>query len=178
LSFLGLLNVITDYSHALSILDQYDHQSLKISKTTKKKYFVITYEEARKAINTLGEQSRKRGQPVGLFGIEKDKSFKSSLGAINQTFGSKELYPSIEEKAAHLLYFVVKNHSFTDGNKRIGAFLFIWFLDANGLLYTKGGSKRIGDNALVALTLMIAESKSKEKEMIIKVIVNLINKNN
>jgi len=174
----GLLHVITDYSHALSILDQYDHQSLKISKTTKKKYFLITYEEARKAIDTLGEQSRKRGQPIGLFGIEKDKSFKSSLGAINQTFGSKELYPSIEEKAAHLLYFVVKNHSFTDGNKRIGAFLFIWFLDANGLLYTKGGNKRIGDNALVALTLMIAESKPKEKEMIIKVIVNLINKNN
>jgi prophage maintenance system killer protein len=174
----GLLHVIADYSHALSILDQYDHQSLKISKTTKKKYFVITYEEARKAIDTLGDQSRKRGQPIGLFGIEKDKSFKSSLGAINQTFGRKELYPSIEEKAAHLLYFVVKNHSFTDGNKRIGAFLFIWFLDANGLLYTKGGSKRIGDNALVALTLMIAESNPKEKEMIIKVIVNLINKNN
>ena len=174
----GLLNVITDYSYALSLLDQYDHQELKIRKTTRRKQFVITYEEARKAVDTLGERSRKKGQPVGLFGKEKDKSFRSSLGAIHQTFGGKELYPSIEEKGAHLLYFVVKNHSFVDGNKRIGAFLFVWFLDINGILYMKDGRKRIGDNALVALTLMIAESRPKDKDIITKVIVNLINKDN
>ncbi len=147
----GLLNVITEYSYALSLLDQYDHQELKIHKTTRKKQFIITYELARKAIDTLGEQSRKKGQPTGLFGKEKDKSFKGSLGAIYQTFGRKEVYPSIEEKAAHLLYFVVKNHSFVDGNKRIGAFMFVWFLDSNRILYTQDGRKRMGDNALVAL---------------------------
>ncbi len=174
----GLLNVITDYSYALSLLDQYDHQELKIHKTTRKKEFVITYEGARKAIDTLGEQSRKKGHPSGLFGKEKDKSFKGSLGAIYQTFDRKEVYPSVEEKASHLLYFVVKNHSFVDGNKRIGAFLFVWFLDINGILYTRDGKKRIGDNALVALTLMIAESRPKDKDSIIKVIINLINKEN
>jgi len=174
----GLLNVITDYSYALSLLDQYDHQQLKIRHTTEKEHFVINYEAARKAIDKLGEQSRRKGQPAGLFGREKDESFKSSIGAIYQTFGGKELYHSIEEKAAHLLYFVVKNHSFIDGNKRIGAFLFIWFLDANEILYTKEGRKRIGDNALVALTLMIAESKPRDKDIIIKVIVNLINRDN
>jgi prophage maintenance system killer protein len=174
----GLLNVITDYSYALSLLDQYDHQELKIHKTTRKKQFVITYEEARKAIDMLGKHTRKKGHPSGLFGKEKDKSFRGSLGAIYQTFGAKELYPSVDEKAAHLLYFVVKNHSFVDGNKRIGAFLFVWFLDFNGILYTQDGRKRVGDNALVALTLMIAESRPKDKDIIIKVIVNLINKDN
>jgi prophage maintenance system killer protein len=174
----GLLNVITDYSYAMSLLDQYDHQELKIHKTTRKKEFVITYEDARNAIDTLVEQSRKKGHPSQLFGKEKDKSFKGSLGAIYQTFDGKEVYPSIEEKASHLLYFVVKNHSFVDGNKRIGAFLFVWFLDINGILYTRDGKKRIGDNALVALTLVIAESRPKDKDSIIKVIINLINKEN
>jgi prophage maintenance system killer protein len=174
----GLLHVITNYSYALSLLDQYDHSELQIRRTTKKKHFIITYHDARKAINRLAEQNLRKGQPLGLFGKEKDKSFRSSLGAIHQTFGGKELYPSIEEKAAHLLYFVVKNHSFVDGNKRIGAFLFVWFLDRSGILYAPNGGKRIGDNALVALTLMIAESRPKDKDIIIKVIVNLINKDN
>ena len=174
----GLLNVITDYSYALSLLDQYDHQELKIHKTTRKKHSIITYEEARKAVDTLGEQSRKKGQPSGWFGKEKDKSFKGSLGAIYQTFDGKEVYPSVEEKAAHLLYFIVKNHSFVDGNKRIGAFLFVWFLDINGILYTEDGKKRLGDNALVALTLIIAKSRPKDKDIITKVIINLINKEN
>ena len=174
----GLLHVITDYSYALSLLDQYDRQQLKICKTTRKKPFGINYDDARRAIDKLGEQSRRKGHPIGLFGKEKDKSFKGSLGAIYQTFDGKEVYTSIEEKAAHLLYFVVKNHSFVDGNKRIGAFLFIWFLDVNRILYTKDGLKRIGNNALVALTLMIAESRPKDKDIIIKVIVNLINKDN
>jgi prophage maintenance system killer protein len=174
----GLLNVITDYSYALSLLDQYDHQELKINKTTRKKHSIITYEDARKAVDTLGEQSRKKGQASRLFGKEKDKSFKGSLGAIYQTFDGKEVYPSVEEKAAHLLYFIVKNHSFVDGNKRIGAFLFVWFLDINGILYTGDGKKRLGDNALVALTLIIAKSRAKDKDIITKVIVNLINKEN
>ncbi|MFA4916460.1 MAG: RhuM family protein [Syntrophales bacterium] len=174
----GLLQVITEYSYALSLLDQYDHQQLKIRHTTKKTPFFLTYEAARRAIDKLGEQSRKKGQSVALFGREKDQSFQGSLGAIYQTFGGKDLYPSIEEKAAHLLYFVVKNHSFIDGNKRIGAFLFLWFLDAGGILYAGDGRKRIGDNALVALTLMIAESRSEDKDIIAKVIVNLINRDN
>jgi prophage maintenance system killer protein len=174
----GLLQVITNYSYALSLLDQYDHQQLKIRRTTKKPPFFLTYEAARRAIDQLGRQSHKKGRPSGLFGREKDQSFKGSLGAIYQTFDNKEVYPSIEEKAAHLLYFVVKNHSFIDGNKRIGAFLFIWFLDANGILYAGDGRKRIGDNTLVALTLMIAESRPEDKDIIIKVIVNLINRDN
>ena len=114
----------------------------------------------------------------GLFGQEKDNGLESAIGAVYQTFGGRDLYPSIEEKAAHMLYFVVKNHAFVDGNKRIGAFLFIWFLDANGLLYRKDGSKRLADNALVALTLLIAESKPAEKDTLCKVIVNLINREN
>lgn len=174
----GLLHVIRDYSYALDLLDQYDHQQLEVCHTTKEMPFVLTYESARRAIDKLGEQSRKKGQPIALFGREKDQSFKSSLAAIYQTFEGKEVYLSIEEKAAHLLYFVVKNHSFVDGNKRIGAFLFIWFLEAGSILYADDGRKRIGDNALVALTLMIAKSRPEDKDIIIKVIVNLINKEN
>ncbi len=174
----GLLQVITDYSYALTILDQYDHQKLKIQDVTQKKEFIITFEIARQVIDKLVDQFQKKGESLGLFGIEKDNSFKSSLGAIYQTFDGKSLYLSLEEKAAHLLYFVVKNHSFVDGNKRIAAFLFIWYLDANKFLYKKDGTKRIGDNALVALTLMIAESNPKDKDVIVKVIINLINKNN
>lgn len=113
-----------------------------------------------------------------LFGNEKDESFQGSLGAIYQTFARKELYPSVEEKAANLLYFVIKNHSFSDGNKRIGAFLFVWFLEKNRILYKQDGTRKIADNALVALTLMIAESKPEEKEMMVRVVVNLINNNN
>ncbi len=174
----GLLHVITDYSYALTILDQYDHQKLIIKGVTKRKEVKITYESAKESINRLGEFLKKKEKSIGLFGIEKDNSFKSSLGAIYQTFDGKSLYPSLEERAAHLIYFITKNHSFVDGNKRIAAFIFIWYLDKNSILYNKDGIKRIGDNALVALTLMIAESNPKDKEIIIKVIINLINKNN
>lgn len=167
----GLLKVITDYTYALDILDKYDHQQLTIQATTVPALFRISYAQGMKAVQGLKQQF---GGSV-LFGKEKDESFQSSLAAIYQTFDGKELYPSIEEKAANLLYFVVKNHSFTDGNKRIAAFLFVWFLEKNGLLYRNDGAKRIADNALVALTLMIAESKSKEKDMMVNVVVNLIN---
>ena len=170
----GLLKVITDYSYALDILDKYDHESLEFKKITKEEVFKITYDESKKAIQALKE----RFGGSELFGNEKDESFKSSLGAIYQTFDGKYLYESIEERAANLLYLVIKNHSFSDGNKRIGAFLFIWFLERNKILYKEDGSKRVADNALVALTLMIAESKSKEKDLMVKVVVNLINKEN
>jgi len=174
----GLLRVITDYTYALSLLDDYDHQRLSIRRTTRKRTSTITYEDARAAIDDMADQMRKEKKELGLFGREKDDSFKGSLSAIHQTYEGKQLYASIEEKAAHLLYFIVKNHSFIDGNKRIAAAIFLWFLDLNGLLYADDGHKRIGDNALVALTLMIAESSPKDKDTVIKVIVNLINKEN
>ncbi len=172
----GLLKVIADYSLGLSLLDDYDHGRLTVTGTTEPAHFVITCEKAYWAIGYLAKKSEITAG--GLFGLEKDDSFQGSIGAIYQTFDGRELYPSIEEKAAHLLYFVVKNHSFVDGNKRIAAFLFLWFLDGNRILYRKDGTKRIGDNALVALTLMIAESRPEEKDVIIKVVVNLINRAN
>ncbi|HMI02190.1 MAG TPA: RhuM family protein [Pedobacter sp.] len=170
----GLLKVVTDYTYALDILDKYDHQALIIEGTTPNELFILNYLDAKHAILDLKE---KFGGGM-LFGNEKDDSFQGSIGAIYQTFGGDDLYPSVEEKAANLLYFVVKNHSFSDGNKRIAAYLFVWFMDKNGILYADNGSKRIADNALVALTLMIAESKAEEKDIMIKVIVNLINTNN
>ncbi len=155
----GLLKIISDYSYALEILDQYDYQTLKIENTSKKEIYRLTYEEA---ISHIKLVKRTYGNS-DLFGHEKDNSFKSSISTIYQTFGGVDLYPSIEEKAANLLYFIVKNHSFTDGNKRIAAFLFLYFFEKNGLLFTQTGNKRIADNALVALTLIIAVSKPEEK---------------
>ncbi|MFV8347178.1 RhuM family protein [Flavobacterium sp. ZB4P13] len=166
----GLLKVLSDYAFALDILDQYDHQTLKIEETDTKEVFKISYPEAKKAIEGL----KTKFGGSNLFGNEKDDSFKSSLATIYQTFDGIDLYPSVQEKAGHLLYFVTKNHSFSDGNKRIAAFLFVWFLERNALLYHEG-KKVIDDNALVALTLMIAESKSDDKDMMVKVIINLIN---
>ena len=170
----GLFNVISDYVYALDTLDQYDYQSLSISKTTKEEPFRAIYDNAMEAINALKE---KFGGSK-WFANEKDDSFKSSIGQIYQTFGGEELYPSVEEKAAMLLYLVVKNHSFSDGNKRIAAMLFLWFLNNNRVLYAEDGHKRIADNTLVALTLMIAESRTEEKDVMVKVVVNLINREN
>ena len=170
----GLFNVITDYVYALDTLDRYDYQTLSIESTTKKEPFRATYENAMSAINSLKD---KFGGSQ-WFANEKDDSFKSSIGQIYQTFAGEELYPSVEEKAAMLLYLVVKNHSFSDGNKRIAAILFLWFMERNGILYGENGRKRIADNTLVALTLMIAESRTEEKDVMVKVVVNLINKNN
>lgn len=166
----GLLQVLSDYAFALDILDKYDHQTLKIAETDTEEVFKISYPEAKKAIEGL---KTKFGGSY-LFGNEKDDSFKGSLETIYQTFDGIDLYPSVQEKAGHLLYFVTKNHSFSDGNKRIAAFLFVWFLERNALLYHEE-KKVIDDNALVALTLMIAESKSDDKDMMVKVIINLIN---
>ena len=169
-----MVNMVADYAYALDTLDRYDYQQLEINGTTNSEHFHATYDAAMEMIDSL---RRKFGGGT-LFGNEKDGSFKSSIGQIYQTFGGVELYPSVEEKAAMLLYLVTKNHSFSDGNKRIAATLFLWFLDKNKVLYRPDGSKRIADNTLVALTLMIAESRTEEKDTMIKVIVNLINKNN
>lgn len=170
----GILNVITDYTYALDILDQYDHQNLKILKSNRKGSYKLKYVDAIDLINSL--KSKFGGS--SLFGQEKDKSFQSTISTIYQTFDKKELYPSLEEKAANLLYLAIKNHSFVDGNKRIAASLFLMFLTKNKFLYNSTGTKRIADNALVALCLMVAESNPKEKDIIIKVIVNLINQKN
>ena len=170
----GLFNVITDYVYALDTLDRYDYQTLDIEKTTKEEPFRATYENAMEAINAL----KVKFGGSQWFANEKDDSFKSSIGQIYQTFGGEDLYPSVEEKAAMLLYLVVKNHSFSDGNKRIAAMLFLWFMEKNGVLYSADGRKRIADNTLVALTLMIAESRTEEKDVMVKVVVNLINKDN
>ena len=170
----GLLKVVTDYAYALDVLDKYDHQILEIEATSSKELFQITYPAAMEAIKGLKDKFG----GSSLFGNEKDESFQGSLAAIYQTFGGKDLYPSVEEKAANLIYFVIKNHSFSDGNKRIAAALFVWFLEKNGILYRPDSSKKIADNALVALTLMIAESKPDEKDIMIKVVVSLINLKN
>ena len=170
----ALFDVVVDYTYALDTLDDYDYQRLHIARITKEEPFHATYENAMHEIDLLRQ---KFGGSV-LFGNEKDESFKSSIGQIYQTFGGAELYPSVEEKAAMLLYLVTKNHSFSDGNKRIAATLFLWFMNNNNILYRPDGTKRIADNTLVALTLMIAESKTEEKDIMVKVVVNLINQAN
>lgn len=170
----SLINVVADYAYALDTLDRYDYQQLQMENTTNEEKFRATYEGAMQAIADLKEKfggSR-------WFGNEKDDSFKSSIGQIYQTFGGQDLYPSVEEKAAMLLYLVTKNHSFSDGNKRIAATLFLWFLNNNGILYNADGSKRVADSTLVAITLMIAESRTEEKDVMVKVVVNLINNKN
>ena len=170
----ALFKVVVDYTYALDTLDDYDYQRLSINQTTSEETFHATYENAMKEIYLLKE----RFSYSPLFGNEKDDSFKSSIGQIYQTFGGVDLYPSVEEKAAMLLYLVTKNHSFSDGNKRIAATLFLWFVNNNSILYREDGTKRIADSTLVALTLMIAESRTEEKDVMVKVVVNLINKNN
>lgn len=171
---IGLLRVISDFAYGLDTLDRYDYQQLEISDTTTEELFRATYESAIEALQVLKTQFG----ASELFAREKDGSFHSTMGAIYQTFGGKDLYPSVEEKAANLLYLTTKNHSFSDGNKRIAAFLFLWFLEKNGILYREDGSRLIDNNTLVALTLMIAESRTEEKDIMTKVVVNLINKKN
>ena len=163
-----VLSVIESYSTALDLLDDYDHQTMKRPKGSDAAY-VLTYEECRKVIDSMRFKSESE-----LFGQEKDGSFQGSIGNIYQSFGGQEIYPTLQEKAANLLYFVTKNHSFWDGNKRIAATMFLYFLDRNGILYDENGLKRLDDHTLVALTIMIAESRPEEKEMMISVIMNCI----
>jgi len=169
-----IIDILSDYAMGLDILDGYDKQNLELGKVERNPVFQISYREAKLAI----EELRIKFGGSSLFGNEKDDSFKSSISTINQTFDGKELYPSIEEKAAHLLYFVVKNHSFTDGNKRIAAWLFVWYLAKNNYLLDPNGNPKVANNALAAITLMVALSKPEEKDLMILVIVNSINKGN
>lgn len=162
-----ILTVVERYSEALDLLDDYDHQTMKRPEGNQATY-VLTYEECRKVIDQM-----RFGSESVLFGNEKDDSFKGSIGNIYQSFGGQEIYPTLEEKAANLLYFITKNHSFSDGNKRIAATMFLYFLDKNGILFSDEG-KLIDDHTLVALTIMIAESKPAEKEMMISVIMNCL----
>lgn len=162
-----VLNVIERYNLALELLDNYDHQCIGTPKGNKATY-VLSYEECRAVIDSM-----RFGENSDLFGNEKDDSFRGSIGAIYQTFGGEEVYPTLEEKAAHLLYFLTKNHSFSDGNKRIAATIFLYFLDKNGALFIEG-QKRVDDYALAALTIMIAESKPDEKDMMVKVVMNCL----
>jgi prophage maintenance system killer protein len=172
----GILKILQQYAYALETLDKYDHQQLNIELPTEAEAEIerLSYENAIQQIRVWRDY-QKAGD---LFGNEKDQSFRSSLETIYQTFDAEDLYPTLEEKAANLLYFIVKNHSFSDGNKRIAAGLFVYFLDMNNKLLNDLGYKRIGDNALVAITIMIAESKSEEKDIMVKLVVNLINSNN
>ena len=163
-----VLSVVERYTTALDLLDAYDHQRIGKPKGRKGKTR-LTYDESRRFIDAM-----RFGNESALFGNEKDESFKGSLGAIYQTFAGKELYPTVEEKAANLLYFVVKNHSFSDGNKRIGAALFLYFLDKSRRLFTKSGEKRIADHTLVALTVMIAESKPAERELMVNLVMTFL----
>jgi death-on-curing family protein len=169
----GLLQVITEYANTWAILQQYDEDKLQTQKTAKVKN-ILDYNVSHEAILTLKDDLIKKKEASDLFGREREEALKSILGNINQSFGGKELYPSIEEKASHLIYFVIKNHPFTDGNKRIGSLLFILFLARNKYLFNKKGEKKFSDNALVALALLVAESDPKQKDVIIKLIINFI----
>jgi prophage maintenance system killer protein len=170
----ALLHVVEDYALALNLLDDYDHQKVHLAHSTERKAQPVTYDEAVRTIQHL----RKQFGVSELFGREKDESLHSSLEAIFQTFEGRDVYPTLEEKGAQLLYFLVKNHSFVDGNKRIAAALFLWFLEKNLFLYRRDGTKRIADNALVAMCLLIAESRPTEKEILVQVVANLLNKQN
>lgn len=162
-----ILSVIEQYTYALDLLDDYDHLSVKKPDGTSATYR-LTYEEARKVIDSM-----KFGDASSLFGNEKDESFEGSISAVYQTFDGKDVYPTVQEKAANLLYFITKNHSFSDGNKRIAATMFLYFLNKNGLLF-KNGLKQIEDNTLVALTIMIAESKPEEKELMVNLVMQFL----
>ena len=170
----ALLRVVTDYAYALDLLDDYDHQRVAARPTRPEQALGINYEEALEIVSQL----RETFGASPLFGREKDDSLHSSLNAIMQTFDGQDVYPSLEEKAAHLLYFLVKNHSFVDGNKRIAAALFLWFMQKNALLRREDGTKRVADNALVAMTLLIAVSLPAEKHVIVALVVNMINSRN
>ncbi|MBE3044424.1 virulence protein RhuM/Fic/DOC family protein [Candidatus Bathyarchaeota archaeon] len=168
----ALLRVVTDYAYALDLLDDYDHQRIPAAPVQKGRANPISYVEAQRIIERL----REKFGASDIFGREKDDSLHSSLNAVMQTFDGKDVYPGLEEKAANLLYFLVKNHSFIDGNKRIAAALFLWFMEKNSLLYRQDGTKRIADIALVAIALLIAESAPREKDSIIRIVMNLISK--
>src|SRR5215204_3248808 len=170
----GLLEIITNYTHSFILLNQFDSNNLPDEKLNENITYEIEYKEAIKAIIELKKQLIKKKEASALFANERDHGFESTLNSVVQTFGGEYLYKSIEEQAAHLLYFVIKNHPFTDGNKRIGAFLFVWFLEKNKHRFKKSGELKINDNALVALALLVAQSNPEDKEIMIKLVMNLI----
>ena len=163
-----VLEIVQSYSRALDLLDDYDHKAIARPEGTGNAY-VLTYDECREVIANM-----RFGSESSLFGVEKDESFQASIGDINAGFGGQEAYPTVEEKAANLLYFIVKNHSFLDGNKRIAAALFLYYLNCNGLLYSDAGKKRLADEVLVAITIMIAESRPDEKEAMVSLVMNFL----
>lgn len=171
----GLLEIISQYTRSFILLNQFDNNTLQVEYSDKQLTYEINYEEAVKAIDELKKELIAKKEASELFGRQRDESFKGVLNSVVQTFGGVYVYPSIEEQAAHLLYFVIKNHSFADGNKRIGAFLFVWFLHLNKHLLRKEGELKINDNALVALALLVAQSDPSAKELMVKLIVNLVN---
>ena len=168
----AILRVVSDYSYALDLLDDYDHQRVSLRRVSRGRVKPVGYEEALRLVESL----RMKFGGSDLFGREKDGGFQSALAAVFQTFGRKDIYPSLEEKAANLLYLLVKNHAFVDGNKRVAAATFLWFLEKNGFLYRRDGSKRISDNALVAMTILIASSRPAEKDILVRVLVNLMDR--
>ncbi len=170
----SLLSVIRDYANSWTFLQKYDEGGLLLQKSNIKEKKHLEYGFVRSAIDELTKKLISKGEAGDLFGNERDGNFKGILLGIYQSFGGKEVYGSLEEKAAHLLYFIIKDHPFSDGNKRIGSFLFVLFLDLNKILYRKGGEKKINDNTLVALALLIAESDPKEKETMVALVTNLI----
>jgi|SRR5688500_9560606 len=171
----GLLDILSHYTRSFALLHEYDSNELKTEKLNENVTYEIQYDEAREAIDTLKNQLLAKKEATAIFGNEKDKGFRSSLQSVVQTFDGQYLYPSIEEQAAHLLYFIIKNHSFSDGNKRIAAFLFMWFLEKNKHRFKENGEAKINDNGLVALALLVAQSDPSDKELMIKLIINLIN---
>ncbi|MFA7380805.1 MAG: virulence protein RhuM/Fic/DOC family protein [Bacteroidia bacterium] len=173
----GLLDILSHYTKSFVLLNQYDSHNLQTGKLNENITYEIQYNEAKEAIAELKKQLIAKKEATDLFGREKDNGFKSSLQSIVQTFGGQYLYPSIEEQAAHLLYFVIKNHSFNDGNKRIGAFLFIWFLEKNKHRFKQSGELKINDNALTAIALLVAQSAPEEKELMIQLVCHLIKDN-
>jgi death-on-curing family protein len=171
----GLLEIISNYTQSFILLNQFDSNSLASDKLNENITYEIQYEEALAAITELKKQLLNKKEASELFGNQKDDSFAGILGNVVQSFGGEYLYKSIEEQAAHLLYFVIKNHPFNDGNKRIGAFLFIWFLEKNRHRFKKSGELKLNDNGLVALALLVAQSNPADKELMISLIINLIN---
>lgn len=170
----GLLEILGNYTRSFVLLNQYDSNSLKTEKLNANITYEIQYKEAKEAISELKKQLIAKKEATNFFGNEKDSSFEGTLQSIVQSFDGQYLYPSIEEQAAHLLYFIIKNHPFSDGNKRIGAFLFVWFLEKNKHRFKKSGEVKINDNALTALALLVAQSNPAEKEIMVKLICNLI----
>jgi death-on-curing family protein len=171
----GLLEILGNYTQSFIVLNQYDSHTLQLGALNENISYEIQFEEAISAIVELKRQLMAKKEATDLFGNQKDDSFRGILGNVVQSFGGQYLYPSIEEQAANLLYFVIKNHPFSDGNKRIGAFLFVWFLEKNKHRFKKNGEVKINDNGLVALALLVAQSDPAEKELMIKLVINLIN---